>query len=77
MENELRYYLGVIRNTLKDTGFKPTYLVTAVRLPNGAIELAVNHDHIAEKIEYIINAYDEDMHLKTNTEICMTNLMVV
>lgn len=32
---------------------------------------------IAEKIDYILEAYDDDMRLKTNTEIHMTNLIVV
>lgn len=57
--------------------FKPQYIVTAVKLPTGAIEIAVNHDKIAEKIDYILNAYDEDMRLKTNTDIVMSNIMIV
>lgn len=57
--------------------FKPHYIVTAVKLPTGAIELAVNTENIAEKINYILDAYDEDMHLKTNQDIVMQNLMVV
>jgi hypothetical protein len=57
--------------------FKPTYLVTAVKLPNGAIELAINNTNIPEKIDYILEAYDENMHLKTNPEIVMQQLMVV
>lgn len=57
--------------------FKPQYIVTAVKLPTGAIEIAVNHDNIAEKIDYILNAYDEDMHLKTNPDIVMSNIMIV
>lgn len=57
--------------------FKPTYLVTAVKLPSGAIELAVNNTGIAEKIDYILEAYDENMHLKSNPEIVMQQLMVV
>jgi len=88
MENELRYYLNIIKQTMqepteedKNAGiteqFKPKYLVTAVKLPTGAIELAVNTENIAAKIDYILDAYDEDMHLKTNPEIQMSNLMVV
>lgn len=57
--------------------FKPTYLVTAVKLPTGAIELAINNENIAEKINYILEAYDENMHLKSNPEIVMQQLMVV
>ena len=75
MENELRYYLNLIKEKLSE--FTPTYIVTAVKLPNGAIELAVNTSEIEAKIDYILEAYDEDMRLKTNTEISMQNLMVV
>lgn len=57
--------------------FKPTYLVTAVKLPTGAIELAINNDNIPAKIDYILEAYDENMHLKSNPEIVMQQLMVV
>ena len=75
MENELRYYHKLIKEKLSE--FTPTYIVTAVKLPNGAIELAVNTSEIEAKIDYILEAYDEDMRLKTNTEISMQNLMVV
>lgn len=88
MENELRYYLGVIKQTMQEPTpedieagvtecFKPKYLVTAVKLPTGAIELAVNTENIPAKIDYILEAYDENMCLKTNPAIQMSNLMVV
>ena len=57
--------------------FSPSYIVTAVQLPTGAIEIATNTECIAEKIDYILNAYDEDMCLKTNTEIKMLDAMIV
>lgn len=88
MENELRYYLGMMKAAMQEPSeedkaagftesFKPTYLVTAVKLPSGAIELAVNNTNIPEKIDYILEAYDEDMHLKSNPAIEMVQLMVV
>ena len=88
MGNEIRYYLDVIKASMAEPSeeekamgltehFKPKYLVTAVKLPTGAIELAVNTENIPEKIDYILEAYDEDMRLKTNPEIVMSNLMVV
>ena len=88
-QNELRFYLGLIKDTMKPkvvdasdtdsttTLFKPTYIVTAVKLPTGAIELAVNNENIAEKIDYILEAYDAQMRLKTNQDIIMTQIMVV
>lgn len=74
MEHELRYYLKLIKEQKE---FVPTYIVTAVQLPTGAIELAVNNSSISEKIDYILEAYDDQMCLKTNTDIKMQNLMVV
>lgn len=80
--HEIRYYLIQILSSMDEevngeNAFKPAYFITAVKLPNGAIELAVNTERIKEKIEYILDAYNEDMQLKTNTEIQMQNLMVV
>ena len=57
--------------------FVPTYIVTAVKLPTGAIELAINNTGIAEKIDYILEAYDDNMCLKTNDAIQMQNIMIV
>ena len=87
MENELRYYLGEIKRAMAEPteeekangreAFKPHYIVTAVKLPTGAIELAVNTENIAEKIDYILSAYNEDMQHKNDTDVVMQNLMVV
>ena len=88
MENEIRYYLHEIKRMMEEPCIKapdseelkpfvPTYIVTAVKLPTGAIELATNTSNIAEKIDYILEAYDDDMHLKTNDAIVMQNIMVV
>ena len=84
MENEIRYYLKQIKAAMAEPtederreAFKPQYLVTATKLPTGAIELAVNNQNIADKIDYILEAYDDDMWLKTNTSIVMQNIMIV
>lgn len=81
MENEIRYYLKQIRACMEEKDgmepFKPQYIITAVKLPTGAIEVAVNNTMIAEKIDYILEAYDEEMCLKTNADIQMQNIMVV
>ena len=83
MENEIRYYLGQIKKAMAEPTevdgrpFEPQYIVTAVKLPTGAIEIAVNDKEIASKIDYILDAYDGDMCLKTNREIRMQNIMIV
>lgn len=78
-EHEIRYYLKYMLNLMNKgkEAFKPSYIVTAVKLPTGAIELAVNTECIKEKAEYILSAYDDEMHLKTNADIVMQNLMIV
>lgn len=81
--NELRYYLRAMKNLMEQTPeedmepFKPTYLITAVKLPTGAIELAINNADIQAKIDYILNAYDDEMKLKSKPEIVMVQMMVV
>ena len=80
--NEIRYYLKQIlacmeREEGSDEVFEPQYIITAVKLPTGAIEVAMNNQFIKEKIEYILDTYDEDMHLKSNNEVVMQNIMVV
>ena len=77
MENELRYYLKVIEESVEKDEFTPSYIITAVKLPTDAIELAINTTAILEKINYILEAYDEDMALRTNPDIIMQNVMVV
>lgn len=84
-EHEIRYYLRQIKyamnppegDNIVDKPFVPSYLVTAVKLPTGTIELAINNANIAEKIDYILEAYDGNMQLKTNPAISMQNIMVV
>lgn len=84
MENEIRYYLKQVRTLMNEPeedenreAFKPSYLVVATKLPSGAIELQVNTSEIANKIDYILDAYDADMHLKTSTDIVIQNILIV
>jgi hypothetical protein len=75
--NETRYYLGLIQGVITRGEFKPTAIITAVKLPTGAIEIAINHEFVLEKIGYILGAYDEHMKLISNPEISMANIMIV
>lgn len=81
MDNEVRYYLKKLQEAIKseEEPFVPQLMVTAVRLPTGFIEVAVNHNsvNIIEKIDYILKSYDQDMRLLTNTDIIMENVMIV
>jgi len=57
--------------------FVPTHIITVVKLPGGSKEIAINTDDIAGKIDYILEAYDENMCLKARTDIVMLNLLIV
>ena len=56
---------------------KPTYLIMAVKLPTGAIEIITNTDQLKSKAEYYKNAYDENFCLKTNPVIQIVGFMLV
>jgi hypothetical protein len=57
--------------------FIRTYLVIAVKLPTGAIELITNTDQLASKIEYYTKAYDDNFCLKNNPSIQIVGYMLV
>ena len=83
-EHEIRFYLKQIKAVMAEPAegedrkpFVPQYLITAVKLPTGAIEIAINDKEIASKIDYILDAYDGNMQLKTNASISMQNIMIV
>lgn len=59
-----------------DWAENPKYLVVAVKLPTGAIELITNTEQIQSKIEYYKNAYDENFCLKTNPVIQIVGFML-
>lgn len=53
------------------------YLIVAVKLPTGAIELITNTQDINSKVEYYLNAYDDDFRLKNNRDIQIVGYMIV
>jgi hypothetical protein len=87
-DNEVRFYLRAVKEAMEVTKpyneddvvqapFIPKYLITAIKLPTGAIEVTVNNENIGAKIDYILDAYNDDMQLKTNTNVVMQNIMIV
>lgn len=67
-------------NTIKkfDKELKPiTLLVLAIKLQSGAIEIITNCQEINSKIQYIMKAYDDNMCLKTNTEIKILDFIIL
>lgn len=56
---------------------KPTYLIVAVKLPTGAIEVITNTEQLQTKVEYYRNAYDDNFCLKNNPAIQIVGFMLV
>lgn len=56
---------------------KVNYLIVAVKLPTGAIEIITNTDQIESKVEYYKNAYDDNFCLKNNPAIQIVGYMLV
>ena len=77
MENEIRYYLKVIKESIEKGDFTPNTIVTATKLPSGATEVTINTAEIPAKIDYILSAYDEDMRLISNNDVAILNLMII
>lgn len=77
MVNSVRYELEEALRQINEDGRQIHTLVTAVLLPTGAKEIAINSDSLIGKLTYILGAYDTEMRLKTNTSIVMTAVMVV
>lgn len=53
------------------------YLVVAVKLPTGAIEIITNTEEIASKIRYYTMMYNEDFRLHTNHDVRIVGYMLV
>jgi len=77
MKNEVRIALEQHLVDVVINGKAPTHLVTAVRLPTGAVEIAVNTENLDEKLHYIARSYDDEMRLKTSPFVRMIDIMVI
>ena len=53
------------------------YLVLAIRLPNGAVELITNTMDFQEKFQYLVSTYDKELKMYDNTLIQIINWMIV
>ena len=53
------------------------YLVLAIQLPNGAIELITNTMDFEEKFQYILSTYDKDLRMYNNNRIEILDWMMV
>lgn len=55
----------------------PSVLVTAVKLPTGAVEIITNHQKLDEKVEYLRTAYDDDFRLERNADVQTVGYILV
>jgi hypothetical protein len=71
--NEMKLKEKFIDEAISKGNGKPTLgfdvLVTLVKLPTGAVEVITNTKKIDTKIEYLVNAYDDNFCLKANPEV--------
>jgi hypothetical protein len=61
----------------REMGMKAEMVAVAVRLPNGALETIVNYHEVKDKLDYYMNAYDDEFRLKTNPAIRIEGFMLV
>ena len=52
-------------------------IVMAIKLPSGAIEIIVNDTDLDNKFNYYMNAYDDDLKLKSNPAVEILDFMFV
>jgi len=80
--HEIMFYLSATKQAVEtappENDITLSYLVVAIELPTGAIELQINSDKIMEKIDYILDNYDEEtVEHKSATGVFIKNLLVV
>lgn len=56
---------------------KMQLLITVVKLPNGALETITNYQNLGAKMDYLVEAYDDDMKLKTNKNIQIVDCILL
>lgn len=52
-------------------------IVTVGLLPGGAVEVITNYQNLEVKRDYLLNAYDEELKLKTMQEIKLLDCIVI
>lgn len=55
---------------------EPSVLVTAVKLPSGAIEVITNHQELEEKLKYIGKEYDHEFKLRRNNDVQIVGYLI-
>lgn len=74
---QVREVLVQAHNMLMSGHVEFSHMITVGVLPTGAKEVIINTEQIPSKIEYLLNAYDENMALRANPEIRMEGLLLI
>jgi hypothetical protein len=69
------FRLQVVRMSEKEE--QPQLLVAAVKLPSGAIEVITNTQDLQSKIDYYLNAYDDEFRLKANPNVQIVEFILI
>ena len=75
--NPIRKKLVEAMRRSQDFDVLPKYLVTANKLPSEAIELITNTESLIGKMDYLLDAYDFQMKLRSNQNIEILDVMIV
>lgn len=52
-------------------------IITTCKLPSGSVEVLINYQKLEEKKDYLLNAYDDNLKLKTMQDIKLLDLIVI
>lgn len=66
-----------LEDAIIENGGKVKYLIVAVQLPTGAIEVINNFEDIAQKVDYYMSAYNENFELKANPKVKIVDFMII
>jgi hypothetical protein len=62
---------------VSNLGHGARLIVTVVTLPSGALEVITNYQKLDEKMEYLINAYDDNLVLKSCPQIKLLDCIIL
>jgi len=77
VSNKLREKFLLQANEVLSGKWEPKLLVTVVQLPSGGQEVATNSSNIEEKINYILENYDDDFRFKKSPQVQVIGYILV
>jgi len=64
-------------NSVKSLANRVDYIVLAIQLPSGAVEISTNISELDAKVEYIDEIYDDELCLKSNQDVTIIDFMII